>query len=168
MLTRACYASLNQETEEPPVKIRPRQFALAAVVALLAIIVASCDETTNSQRSQVISLINKERSSRKLPRLVQAGDLNSKAGGWAAKMRNECRLSHSKLSDGVTLSWRALGENVAYASSIPKTHTSLMNSSRHRANILKSNYNRVGVGVATGKCGGYNVVYVPQVFADAR
>ena len=44
MLTRACYASLNQETEEPPVKIRPRQFALAAVVALLAIIVASCDD----------------------------------------------------------------------------------------------------------------------------
>ena len=24
------------------------------------------------------------------------------------------------------------------------------------------------VGVATGKCGGYNVVYVAQVFADAR
>ena len=86
-------------------------------------------------------------------------------------MGDDCLLytsSHSKLSDGVTLSWRALGENVAYASSIPKTHTSLMNSSRHRANILKSNYNRVGVGVATGKCGGYNVVYVAQVFADAR
>ena len=149
-------------------KTRPRQLALAAVVALLAIIVASCDETTNSQRSQVVSLINKERSRAGSGQLRPATDLNNKAGSWAAKMRDECSLSHSNLSKGVTLNWRQLGENVAYAGSISKTHSSLMNSPRHRANILKSNYNRVGVGVATGKCRGYNVVYVAQVFADAR
>ena len=148
-------------------RTRSRQFALAAVVALLAIIVASCDETTNSNRSTVVSQINKERSSRKLPTLRQASDLNRKAGSWAAKMRDECKLSHSNLSSGVSLNWRALGENVAYAGSLSKTHISLMNSPRHKANILKPNYNRVGVGVATGKCGGYNVVYVAQVFAHA-
>ena len=148
-------------------RTRPRQFALAAVVALLALIVVSCDETTDAQRSQVVSQINGERSSRGIPKLQQATDLNNKAGSWAAKMRDECKLSHSNLSSGVTLNWRALGENVAYASSLTDTHTSLMNSDRHRANILKSNYNRVGVGVATGKCGGYNVVYVAQVFAHA-
>ena len=74
---------------------RPRQFALAAVVALLAIVVSSCDETTDAQRSQVVSLINSERSSRKLPKLQQASDLNAKAGSWAAKVRDDCKLSHS-------------------------------------------------------------------------
>ena len=154
---------------EPPVTTtRPRQFALAVVAALLALIIVSCDETSESQRSQVISQINSERSSRKLSKLQPASDLNSKAGSWAAKMRDECKLSHTKLSDGVSLTWRELGENVAYASSLSGTHSSLMNSPRHKANILKSNYNRVGVGVAAGKCNGYNVVYVAQVFADAR
>ena len=148
-------------------RTRPRQLALAALVALLALVAASCDETTDSQRSQVVSQINGERSSRRLTKLQQASDLNSKAGSWAAKMRDECKLSHSNLSSGVSLNWRALGENVAYAGSLSKTHTSLMNSPRHKANILKPNYNRVGVGVATGKCGGYNVVYVAQVFAHA-
>ena len=149
-------------------RTRPRQLAIAAVVALLAIIVAACDETTSSQRSQVVSLINNERAKSGAASLRQADDLNTKAGNWAAKMRDECRLSHSNLSDGVTLRWTQLGENVAYASSIPKAHTSLMNSPRHRANILKPSYNRVGVGVAAGQCGGYNVVYVAQVFANAR
>ena len=83
-------------------------------------------------------------------------------------MRDECKLSHSKLSDGVTLSWRALGENVGYSSSISKIHTNLMNSSGHRANILNSSYDRVGVGIATGTCNGYSVVYETQVFADVR
>ena len=149
-------------------KTRPRQLALAAVVALLAIIVASCDETPNSQRSQVVSLINKERSRAGSGQLRPATDLNNKAGSWAAKMRDECKLSHSTLSDGVTMKWKSLGENVAYASSLTTTHSSLMNSPRHKANILKSGYNRVGVGVAAGKCGGYDVVYVAQVFAETR
>ena len=129
---------------------RPRQFALAAVVALLAIVVSSCDETTDAQRSQVVSLINSERSSRKLPTLQQASDLNAKAGSWAAKVRNDCKLSHSKMSDGVTLTWGELGENVGSSSSIPKTHTILMNSPGHRANILLPRYGRVGIGVLDG------------------
>ncbi|MCB1028238.1 MAG: CAP domain-containing protein, partial [Microthrixaceae bacterium] len=128
---------------------RPLRLALAALVALLAVVVAACDETTDAQRSQAIGLINSERSSRGIAKLSQASDLNAKAGNWAAKMRDECKLSHSKLSDGVTLSWRALGENVGYSSSISKIHTNLMNSSGHRANILNSSYDRVGVGIAT-------------------
>ena len=149
-------------------RTRPRQLALAALVALLALVAASCDETTESQRSKVVSQINGERSSRRLTKLQQASDLNSKAGSWAAKMRDECKLSHSTLSDGVTMKWKSLGENVAYASSLTTTHSSLMNSPRHKANILKSGYNRVGVGVAAGRCGGYDVVYVAQVFAETR
>ena len=147
---------------------RPRQFALAAVVALLAIVVSSCDETTDAQRSQVVSLINSERSSRKLPKLQQASDLNAKAGSWAAKVRDDCKLSHSKMSDGVTLAWGELGENVGSSASIPKTHTILMNSPAHKANILKSNFDRIGVGVAAGKCDGYDLVFIAEVFADAR
>ena len=135
-------------------RTRPRQLAIAAVVALLAIIVAACDETTSSQRSQVVSLINKERAKTGASSLRQADDLNTKAGNWAAKMRNECRLSHSKLSDGVTLKWSQLGENVAYGPSIPKTHSSLMNSPRHRANN--------GQVLASLAVQGIGIVYAPD------
>lgn len=148
--------------------MRFRRLAFASLVALLAVFITACDETTSSQRSEAVSLINRERSKQGVKKLTQASDLNAKAGNWAAKMRDECKLSHSKLSDGVTLSWRSLGENVGYASSISKIHTNLMNSSGHRANILKSSYDKVGIGIATGKCNGYNVVYETQVFADVR
>jgi len=145
-----------------------RRLTALVLVALVAVFITACDETTDAQRSQAVSLINSERTSRGIKKLTQASDLNTKAGLWAAKMRDQCKLSHSKLSDGVTLNWRSLGENVGYASSITKLHNSFMTSSGHRANVLKSSYDKVGVGVAAGKCHGYNLLYEVQVYADVR
>jgi uncharacterized protein YkwD len=145
-----------------------RRITALVVVVLAAVFITGCDETTAAQRSQAVSLINSERTSRGIAKLSQASDLNTKAGLWAAKMRDNCKLSHSKLSDGVTLNWRSLGENVGYSSSVARVHDAFMASSGHRANILKTSYDKVGVGVATGRCNGRNVVYEAQVFADVR
>lgn len=146
---------------------RTRNLLLSLTVLLLGVTIAACDETTSSQRTQVVNLVNKERTSRKLSKLRQMPDLNTKAGNWAAKMRDNCKLSHSNFREGVTHKYRVVGENVGYAATIAKTHTALMNSPKHKGNILKPNYNRIGVGVASGKCGGYNVVFVSQVFTQA-
>jgi len=53
------------------------------------------------------------------------------------------------------------GENLAGASTVSSAHTNLMNSSGHRANILKSNYTKVGIGVVSG--GPYGKMFV-QMF----
>jgi uncharacterized protein YkwD len=42
------------------------------------------------------------------------------------------------------------GENLAYAHSLKIAHQGLMNSPGHRANILKPQYGRVGIGVVDG------------------
>lgn len=55
------------------------------------------------------------------------------------------------------------GENIAQGQRTPQAvHTAWMNSSGHRANIMNSRYNRIGVGHSD--CGGRN--YWVQVFAD--
>lgn len=42
------------------------------------------------------------------------------------------------------------GENLALARSVPIAHTGLMNSPGHRANILRAEFGRVGIGIMDG------------------
>lgn len=60
---------------------------------------------------------------------------------------------------GVT--YRYAGENLAGAPAVDVAHTNLMNSPGHRANILNSNFTRVGIGVVNG--GPYGKMFV-QMF----
>jgi len=43
--------------------------------------------------------------------------------------------------------WVELGENVGVGSTVTSLHSAFMNSTAHRANILRSSYRYVGVGV---------------------
>jgi uncharacterized protein YkwD len=42
------------------------------------------------------------------------------------------------------------GENLALAPTLPIAHTGLMNSPGHRANILRPQFGRLGIGVMDG------------------
>jgi uncharacterized protein YkwD len=46
--------------------------------------------------------------------------------------------------------FRTAGENLALAPTLSIAHTGLMNSPGHRANILQSNFGRLGIGVLDG------------------
>lgn len=48
------------------------------------------------------------------------------------------------------ISYRTAGENLAGAPTVDQAHSALMNSAGHRQNILNPNFNRIGVGIATG------------------
>ena len=70
------------------------------------------------------------------------------------------RLEHSNLSSGLgSLRWTALGENVGYSSPDQRhpqddpQHVRRAPSG-HRANLLKSSYTHMGVGVAKDSRGG--------------
>lgn len=77
------------------------------------------------------------------------GDAQRKAQAWADKLARENKLYHSKLSDGISVKWCSLGENVGYGPSVAKIEDAYMASSGHRANILSTKWNGVGVGHAT-------------------
>jgi uncharacterized protein YkwD len=48
------------------------------------------------------------------------------------------------------ISFLTAGENLALARSVQVAHTGLMNSPGHRANILRPQFGRVGIGIMDG------------------
>ena len=49
--------------------------------------------------------------------------------------------------------FRAAAENIAYASTIKEIHEGLMNSPKHKANILNPKLGRMGIGIVASKYG---------------
>ena len=57
----------------------------------------------------------------------------------------------------------AAGENLALAQTVEIAHTNLMNSPGHRANILKPQFGRLGIGILDG---GFYGLMISQEFRD--
>jgi uncharacterized protein YkwD len=140
--------------------------AAMAAVLVLGGTLTSC-ETTDADRDQVIELINASRTVNGLPPLRENLDLNMKADGWAAQLRDDCRIYHSRLTDGAPPNWRKLGENVGRGGSIYHVHNAYLGSPGHRRNILDPAYNTVGAGAVWGTCNGQRMVFTVQVFMRA-
>ena len=136
--------------------------ALAAVLMLSGVL-TSC-ETTDADRGEVVSLINITRSQNGLAPLAENVELNVKADAWAARLRDECRIFHSRLADGAPPSWQKLGENVGRGGTIYQVHGAYLGSAGHRRNILDPAFNQVGAGAVWGNCNGYRMVFTVQVF----
>ncbi len=117
---------------------------LAAVVAAVLLLAAGCTD----EQLEVMWHVNTERHDRGIPLLKWDDDLGEKAQAWAEHLAAKGSLSHSNLASGAPAGWRMLGENVGYGPSIAAVHGGYMNSSGHRANILNSRFNYIGVGHA--------------------
>jgi uncharacterized protein YkwD len=67
------------------------------------------------------------------------------------------------------IQWRRTGENIAKVQDVPQAERLFMDEPKfqqnHRANILKPEYTRVGVGIARGRDG---ALYITQEFAELR
>ena len=109
-----------------------------------------------------VSNINALRGSRGIGGVQAHSVLTAKAQDWANHMAATGVLSHSKLTDGISVGWRKLGENVGRGPSISSLHTAFTNSPAHRANMLDGQYRWVGVGVAYG----FGQMWVAEVFMD--
>lgn len=116
---------------------------------------------------KVIELVNKERSSRGLPKLKKRNDLVPLATIRAKEIvtkfdheRPNGKNSFSILTDN-NIQYSAVGENIAYGQSTPeRVMVDWMNSEGHRKNILSENFNGIGVG-----CYEYNgYLYWVQLF----
>lgn len=123
-----------------------------------------------------VELVNKERASRGLPQLTIDPVLIQVAREHSREMGEKHYFSHHSPTPKMRTpldrylagakrrpSWALVGENLFYCSivDVNRGHTALMNSEGHRANILESRYERIGVGAYVTPDGQF---YVTQMF----
>lgn len=128
------------------------------------------DRVETSQATEVLQLVNAERTKNGLKELTLSHTLNGIATEKAKDMRDKNYFSHQSHTYGSPfemlqqfgVKYQSAGENIAGGQ---KTAQDVMNdwlnSSGHRANILNKNYTELGVGYVEG--GAYGTYWV-QLF----
>ena len=119
----------------------------------------------------MLDLVNQERMSRGLLPLEMDGELRLLARAHADDMFKRGYFSHDT-PEGIdpfermrqaNISYGVAGENLALAPTLEMAHRGLMDSPGHRANILRPEFRKVGIGVLDG--GIYGKMFV-QEFTD--
>jgi len=121
--------------------------------------------------TQMIALVNEERSKRGLPQLIPDPELTAVARahsrdmfvrGYFAHIDLEGKNPFDRMKDA-NIHFLNAGENLALAQTLDIAHTNLMNSPGHRANILLPGFGHVGIGILDG---GYYGLMISQEFKD--
>lgn len=112
-------------------------------------------ESLSQEEQSMVDLINAERTKNGLSPLKVDMAVMKVARLKAEDLSKNKYFSHQSPTYGSPfdmlksfgISYKSAGENIAGNSTVSAAHTALMNSSGHRANILNSSYNYVGIGV---------------------
>ncbi len=129
---------------------------------------------------QFIAEANADRAANGLPPLAINAELSGLARQRSQQLLSSGVFSHydasgnlvfAGLLNSVGFPYAFAGENLAennypWAQSLDMANTELMNSPSHRANILNSRYNEMGVGIAGPSASGQ--YYYTQLFAQTR
>jgi uncharacterized protein YkwD len=108
--------------------------------------------------AQMLELVNRERAEAGLQPLAADDELREVARrhsadmfarGYFAHVTPEGRDPFARIREG-GITFRTAGENLALAPTLSIAHTGLMNSPGHRANILRPQFGRVGIGIMDG------------------
>ncbi len=118
----------------------------------------------NNDEFSLINMVNQARTNNGLPVLKTDDLLCGVAKAKAQDMADSGTVSQYSSKNGTTLdmmkaagiSYRYAGVSLARATSVAAAYNALYSSSGNRANMLSSNYDRIGVGVVTK--GGYKYV----------
>lgn len=107
---------------------------------------------------QMLELVNRERTANGLVPLEADPELTEVARRHSVDMFSRGYFSHNTPENKdpfdrireADVRFRTAGENLAFAPTVQIAHTGLMNSSGHRANILRSTFGRIGIGILDG------------------
>ncbi|HYP29656.1 MAG TPA: CvpA family protein [Blastocatellia bacterium] len=121
--------------------------------------------------ARMLEMVNAERVSAGLEPLAPDPELTEVARRHSADMFARGYFSHSTPEGRspfdrireARVTFRTAGENLALAPTLSVAHTGLMNSPGHRANILRPQFGRVGIGILDG---GFRGLMVTQNFRD--
>ncbi len=120
---------------------------------------------------QMLDLVNKERVANGLQPLAADPELTEVARRHSTDMFARGYFAHDT-PEGLTpfdrmrdanVHFLTAGENLALAPTVSIAHTGLMNSPGHRANILRPQFGRVGIGIMDG---GMRGLMVSQEFRN--
>ncbi len=123
-----------------------------------------------SLENEVVRLVNVERAKAGVPAIVQNSEVGRVARIKSEDFVKNNYFSHTSPTYGSPfdmlksfgITFTAAGENIASGQkTAADVMNSWMNSSGHRANILNSTYNKIGVGVAKDSNGS---IYWTQMF----
>lgn len=142
---------------------------ILVALALMAVLVVAApaqrsDAADAGAEGQFIALTNQVRANNGLPPLEYHDNLTAKARGWAQTMADSGGIFHSNLSDGITVNWYRLGENVGRGPSVEAIHNALVASPGHYANLVDPGFRYIGVGVVNHN----GVIYVSEVFMEPQ
>lgn len=125
------------------------------------ITIPTTDSGVLSYEQEVVRLVNQERAKNGLKELKQDWELSRVARIKSQDMRDNGYFSHTspvygspfQMIKNFGISYKSAGENIAKGQKTPQAVVNAwMNSSGHRANILNSSFNTIGVGyVEKGK-----------------
>lgn len=121
--------------------------------------------------AEMLKLINSERAEVGLPPLAADPELTAVARAHSADMLARGYFAHTSPEgrspfdrmDAAGIRYTTAGENLALAPTLTLVHTGLMNSPGHRANILRAEFGRVGLGIVDG---GVRGIMVTQNFRN--
>jgi len=120
---------------------------------------------------QMLDLVNQERQAAGLNQLAADPELTEVARRHSADMFARGYFAHDT-PEGLTpfdrmraanIRFLTAGENLALAPTLSVAHNGLMNSPGHRANILRKEFGRVGIGIMDG---GMRGLMVSQEFRN--
>jgi hypothetical protein len=109
---------------------------------------------SDDDHTAIVAMVDGLRASARLPSFTVDARLDRIALAHAERMRRARSVAHD-LGDGdpvarmgeAGLHVRVCGENVAHAETLALAHRALYASPSHRANLLSSSFDRIGVGV---------------------
>jgi hypothetical protein len=142
-----------------------RLIAAILIAASATFVIATSHGASASDpaaEADFVGRINALRASQGVGQLQMHSVLTAKAQAWAAHMAATGCLCHSNLTDGITVDWSKLGENVGRGPSVASLQAAFTASPEHFANMVDPRFQWVGIGVAYG--GGQ--MWVSEVFMD--
>jgi uncharacterized YkwD family protein len=134
--------------------VEPRNMQVGEVIRLKA-----TASSPSGFEEQVVQLVNQQRAKAGLKALTHRADVKNVAEKKAEDMINSNYFSHTSPNYGSPfdmlktfgISYSYAGENIAKGQKTPQeVMNAWMNSSGHRANILKPEFDTIGVGFYQG------------------
>ena len=122
------------------------------------------------QEQKLLNLLNEDRARNGLPPLTLDPELSRLAQLKSSDMNSNHYFAHesptygnaSQMLSAFGYDYQGVGENIAHHANVEKAEAAFMSSDGHRSNILGSQWDKVGIGIAYDANGN---VYVTQLFA---
>lgn len=155
-------------------KLRALKLFAFVILGLGAVLFADLGQALGEtflvpQENRMHRLVNQARSSNGLNPLPNDDGLRWMARRQASAMSAKGYIYHNpslaQEADQASLPWVTLGENVGKGPSTEAIHQAFLASPTHRANVMKPDFNALGIG---GTADPDAVLYFAQVFAGLQ